>query len=77
VNTTALLQLLLLGVAGATEREGKAANIDLDKHFASFSRHPLCLISTFSFPCGDAYFDLYPFLFCSQQTALSYYSVQK
>jgi hypothetical protein len=53
---------LLLGVAGARERETErqAANIDLDKHFASFSQHPQCLFSTFSFPCGDGYYDPLP-----------------
>jgi len=78
VNTLALLQLLLLGVAGAreTEREREAANIDLNKHFASFSQHPQCLFSTFSLPCGDGYTDLYPLLCCSQHTALAYNAIQ-
>jgi hypothetical protein len=58
------------------EREREAANIDLDKHFASFSQHPQCLFSTFSLPSGDGYTDLYPSLCCRQHTALAYYAIQ-
>lgn len=102
MNTLALLQLLLLGVAGARERdrererrererekkrerkgrerdkqrEREAANIDLDKHLASFSQHPQCLFSTFSLPCGNGYTDLYPSLCCSRNTTLAYYAIQ-
>jgi hypothetical protein len=80
----ALLKLLLLGVAGARER-GKEREREKERGKRLIliwtSIWPLSLnihnvTSTLSFPCGDAYFDLFPFPCCSQQTTLAYYSTQ-